>query len=1659
MRRLAMLVILSLCPTAFLQAQTVVKGTPPFGSFGNGPIDTIDLANLNVHLSIPVVSKPGRGVPFVYAFGYDSSVWSPSTAWLNDANWGWQGQVQVASGYVTYAITQLSCNIGTHTDPFYYYYNKYTFKNYLDMQGTTHPFWSAAVVYDDSTCSAYPNYPSLPYSKTISLVDGSGLSVYVDAGAHAIIYPPNGGSITPPVQNANAAPMTTTDFNGNQVTSTDGVNFRDTLGTTALAITGNAQSGTVTYTFQTTTGTNVVTVNYSAFTVKTVFACAGIGDITTPNVYLPVTISRPEGSYQIAYEQTPGYGSTYTTGRLAQITLPTGGTIQYSYNNGGLATGVAKSGIVCADGSTAGITRTLSPAAGVNEGTWVYSRGGSSPAWNTTVTDPAGNDTYIQFQGIYETQRDVHTGSKASGPILQTVYTCYNGASYPCNTTGITMPPTEQAVTTVVNGFYRQTDTTFDGYSNPLVTKEYDFGSGSRGALLRETDITYANISGGIVDRPNDIIVKDGSGNKVSETKYTYDNQAIVQTSGAPNHDYSNYPYTMAARGNITQVSRWVSGSTYLSTTNTYDDLGNLRTTTDPGGNQTAFTYTDNYSDATNHSTQALLTQITNPQTGSTSHILKMQYNWPTGLLSQSIDQNSQATSYIYDSALRPSSVTYPDAGKTFYSYPNAQQVELQHLLSGSSCSGANCSDAWAEIDGLGRPTRSARANGGEAGGAYDQFDVCYTPTQLKVFTSFAYQGSGLGAPNGGKQCVTGDTTSFDALGRPLSLVHSTDAAHPMTFSYNGRATKVQDGGNGSAQITRVFQHDGLARTVTTCEEANSVFASTTAGCGLDLDPAVNGVTTNYIYDPLGNVTQITQGALAARQFSYDGLSQMVGQIMPEISTKPCQPAGSSTYYSTCYYYNAAGNLYQKVRPSPNQSGSYITTTTYSFDALHRPTQVQYSDSNPSPAYVSPTITYVYDETSFSGLSLQNSTGRLTHVSAGNTTDVVSYDVMGRIKNDWQCTAYNCGTGFWNIQYGYGIDGSVTSSTNGQGVTFTYSYNQAQRLKQISSSLSDSNHPATLLSAAHYNQFGEVLSDSLGNGVAETAGFDARGRLQYASAVKGASTIYTINNASTPISYASNDSILGTNESANGNWTYTYDTLGRVATANKSGGTSLSYDVDRNSNRWHQNPVGSGGLYGSYNQATNQIASGNGVTYDAAGNIANDGLHAYVNDDEGRVVRVDNGQTATYVYDGYGRRVQRIFSIGTFNDLHDLAGHMVSEVNNTSWIASEIYAGPRHVGTYANGTTYFSHADWVGTERVHSTVTGTIDGICTSNPYGDLRSCSGADPTRMGYAGMEFDSESQLYHTLNRSYSPRIGSWITPDPIGLASANPTDPQSLNLFQYVENKPTVLTDQTGTCPLIIAGITESENSPAGQALIKLGQSIGANVVFPYDGQGVFGSLLSMFWQGLGFQNSGSKATTAALQASNDGSPVNVFSFSGGAQALISANQATVSSNSGFEIQGVDYLSPGFTPFGGGPLLHGKDPANGGFTNRWHENGFVDSLVNFTAADQTVANTPLGGDCGHSVACAINNNPKFDEQVGADLLQGTDPCDHPMVFSRKHKPHSIYPGGGGRDTSGIERIGLPFCQLIVLYNCSDEGCSPRYTFICYRGISIHAIPSYY
>ena len=74
-------------------------------------------------------------------------------------------------------------------------------------------------------------------------------------------------------------------------------------------------------------------------------------------------------------------------------------------------------------------------------------------------------------------------------------------------------------------------------------------------------------------------------------------------------------------------------------------------------------------------------------------------------------------------------------------------------------------------------------------------------------------------------------------------------------------------------------------------------------------------------------------------------------------------------------------------------------------------------------------------------------------------------------------------------------------------------------------------------------------------------------------------------------------------------------------------------------------------------------------------------------------------------------------------------------------------------------------------------------------------------------AGSTQDS-AVLYDAMNREYAPTQSRWISPDPAGLASVDPTNPQTWNSYAYVTNNPVSLTD-----PLGLDGDNPSEFEPS------------------------------------------------------------------------------------------------------------------------------------------------------------------------------------------------------------------------------------------------------
>jgi RHS repeat-associated protein len=159
--------------------------------------------------------------------------------------------------------------------------------------------------------------------------------------------------------------------------------------------------------------------------------------------------------------------------------------------------------------------------------------------------------------------------------------------------------------------------------------------------------------------------------------------------------------------------------------------------------------------------------------------------------------------------------------------------------------------------------------------------------------------------------------------------------------------------------------------------------------------------------------------------------------------------------------------------------------------------------------------------------------------------------------------------------------------------------------------------------------------------------------------------------------------------------------------------------------------------------------------------------------------------------------------------LLNLGGEQVTELNGTGgWVHSNVWAGSHLDATYDTKGLHFQLADPLGTRRVQTNYQGVVEEYFQSLPFGDNLNPvipSGApatadDATEHHFTGKERDSESGNDYFGARYYASAVGRWLSPDwsakqePVPYVKLD--DPQTLNLYEYVENNPLGFTDADG-----------------------------------------------------------------------------------------------------------------------------------------------------------------------------------------------------------------------------------------------------------------------
>jgi len=286
--------------------------------------------------------------------------------------------------------------------------------------------------------------------------------------------------------------------------------------------------------------------------------------------------------------------------------------------------------------------------------------------------------------------------------------------------------------------------------------------------------------------------------------------------------------------------------------------------------------------------------------------------------------------------------------------------------------------------------------------------------------------------------------------------------------------------------------------------------------------------------------------------------------------------------------------------------------------------------------------------------------------------------------------------------------------------------------------------------------------------------------------------------------------INGTTESA----AYTYDNLGRLVTSNQtSNGSSAQrrFAYDRWGNRTGMWDATSGGtqiqsisLVQSGGVPNNQIASvtsGGTVnyTYDAAGNVTNDGVHSYSYDSENRLVSVDGGSTASYAYDHQNRRYKK--TVGSIVTHYVWRSYeVIAEHNGNSGavVADYVLAASKMIGKVAVGSFSYLLSDRLST-RLHLDTSGAVVGRQAHLPFGEDFGESGIQD-KHHLTSYERDSEGGTDYALNRQYAQSVAGFMRPDPLR-KSCYRRNPQKWNGYSYIENNPVNGQDRLGLEPFI------------------------------------------------------------------------------------------------------------------------------------------------------------------------------------------------------------------------------------------------------------------
>ena len=1298
----------------------------PAGSYSLSGFENVNLYNGNLNFHLPLVSIGGRGGAHTSSIlelnnkywtvthrpiGTDGDVLdTPSPNWwTRNAGYGPGVLVGRQSGYGT-----SGCSSGRK------YFQTLTRLTFTAGDGTEYEFRDQATAGQPTTLSD-PCTASPPSRGTVFVSsDGSAATFFSDntiydqlgAGGLGLIYPSgylrlrdgtrfriDGGNVTW-LRDRNGNKITFTYDSSNRVlTITDSLNrqvaftyadintFSDVI--TLKGFSGTTRTVSVNYSYLTsalrsTNPRSEPASRYQLQTYKGLFPELNNASSSTnynPSVVSSITLPNNQ-QYQFSYN---------SYGELARVTLPTGGALEYDYTPG---SGASSDGIfrgvierrVYSDGSNLDSYTTFS---GLSGGVVTVDQRSASDALLTRSKsyyygDPVSSiiaATGISYPARLDGREYQTESYAADGTTLlrrsQTTWVNRAPVTWWSSPGDPTEPPNDPRASDITNTLTdvspnlvsKQTFGYDDSvpYNNRNDVKEYDFGSGAAGSLLRETRTTYitsssytdASTGAHIRSLPCQISVYDPSGVERARTSFEYDNYAtdtnhagLIDRPSISGLD-SSFSTSYTTRGNATGTTRYlltngsVTGS--VSAYGQFDIAGNAVKAIDARGYATTFDYSDRFgspdAEATSNTTPSELSSVGQSSyafmtsaSNALGHTAYSQFDYYTGKVVDAQDINGMVSSGYYNDSLdRPTQVVRAaNLGTSVKSQTTFSYDDSNHAITTTSDQTTYNDNALVSkvfYDDLGRTIESRQYEGGT--------NYIAVKTQYDALGR-AYKTSNPFRPWQSESAVW-TTSVFDALGRVFSVTTPDNAA--VTTNYSGNTVTASD----QTSKARKSVTDALGR-------LTSVFE----------DPSGLNYQTSYTYDVLDSLTLVSQGS-QTRTFVYDSLKRLTSATNPE-SGRVCYGRVDTNNVCQSDGYDPNGNLIYKT-------DARGVLTTYAYDALNRNTSVDYSNTTSNPdiqRYYDNTINYGKGRYWYD-LYYQDD-GTINHQA------VDGYDALGRV---WVNRQVFYSGGQW---YGYesrqtfDLAGHVKSLQYPSGHTTNYNYDGAGRLGDNGSNLA---FTGTLGDGTSRNYASAITYSSLGGMQEEMFGmttplyhkerYNIRGQLwdMRLSTVPYA-TDPTNGDRGAIVNYYSNSYTQGgSGTDNNGNVlrqenyipgssyfqdNFVYDSLNRLTSiSEKLNGTGAdsfkqAYIYDPFGNRTIDQTNTTSNLpkpnFG-VDTTTNRLTAPTGYTmgYDPAGNLTADtytgeGTRTY--DAENRMTTAwANSQWQSYSYDADGHRARR----------------------------------------------------------------------------------------------------------------------------------------------------------------------------------------------------------------------------------------------------------------------------------------------------------------------------------------------------------------------------------------------------------------------------------